>query len=123
MSILTAPGTIFGHVDAIRSAHRRLTGLELSWPEAIRRLDAFNAMHEDPTMPPKTWEVQIGCFLVAEHYTAEAIRRVIRHCATYGTSAYCEDLDADDAEAVDAILPARGRRTVGAWPEELRPCP
>jgi hypothetical protein len=102
-----APGTILGHVDAIRASHRRLTGLELSWPEAIRRLDAFNAMHDDPTMPPKLWEVQVGCFLVAESYSSEAILRAIRHCATYGTAAHSEDLDTDDVEAVDLLLPIR----------------
>jgi hypothetical protein len=107
-----APGPIMGHLDAIRAANRKLTGLELSWPEAVRRLDAFNALQDDPTMPPQVWEVQVGCFLVAEHYTPEAIRRVLTHCAIYGSAIHSEDLDPADAEAVDAILPTRGCRSV-----------
>jgi hypothetical protein len=104
----TAPGTILGHVDAIRASHRRLTGLELDYREAIRRLDAFIAMqNENDFCPPKLFEVQVGCFLVSEHYTPEAIRRVISHVAIFGTAAGSPDLDADDAEAVDAILPVR----------------
>lgn len=107
MSALTAPVTILGHVDAIRASHRRLTGLELAWPDAIRLLDRFNATLEDETMPPKLWEVQVGCLLIAYEYTPEAIRRVITHVAIYGTAACSFDLDADDVEAVDAILPAK----------------
>jgi hypothetical protein len=107
-----APGPIMGHLDAIRSAHRKVYGLELSWPEAVRRLDAFNALQDDPTMPPQVWEVQVGCWLISEGYTPEAIRRVLTHCAIYGSAGHSEDLDADDAEAVDAILPVRTCRAI-----------
>jgi hypothetical protein len=109
MSILAAPGPILGHVNKIRDAHRRLHGAEFPWPDAIRLLDRFNAMLDD-YMPPKVFEVQVGCFLLQEMYSPEAIRRVLAHVAIFGRAAGSPDLDDDDAEAVEAILPARGRR-------------
>jgi hypothetical protein len=106
MSTALAAGPILGHLDAILAAHRKLTGRELEWRCAVRLLDRFNAMQDDD-MPPKVFEVMIGCFLIQEGYTPEAIRRVLTHAAIYGTAAYSEDLDADDVEAVDLLLAAR----------------
>jgi hypothetical protein len=106
MSILTTPGPILGHVAKIRDAHRRLHGTELPWPDAIRLLDRFNVMLDDD-MPPKVFEVQVGCFLLQEMYSPEAIRRVLAHVAIFGRAAGSPDLDDDDAEAVDLLLPRR----------------
>jgi hypothetical protein len=106
MSILAATGPILGHVNKIRDAHRRLHGTEFPWPDAIRLLDRFNAMQDDD-MPPKVFEVQVGCFLLQESYSPEAIHRVLAHVAIFGRAAGSPDLDDDDAEAVDLLLPRR----------------
>jgi hypothetical protein len=103
---VNAPGTILGHVNKIRDAHRRLHGTEIPWPDAIRLLDRFNAMLDDD-MPPKVFEVQVGCFLLQESYSPEAIRRILTHVAIHGRAAGSLDLDTDDVEAVDLLLPAR----------------
>lgn len=97
---------IFGHVEAVRASHRKLTGRELAWPDAIQLIDRYNATIDDD-MPPKVFEVTIGCFLIQESYSPEAIRRVVTHVAIYGRAAGSLDLDAADVEAVDMLLPAR----------------
>ncbi len=104
---VTNPGPILGHVRAIRAAHFRLVGKELCYEAAIERLDRFNAMQDDPSFPLRMTEVVIGAFLVGEFYSPEAIRRILAHVAIYGRGAGSTDLDVEDAEAVDALLPRR----------------
>lgn len=106
-SINSAPGTILGHVQAIRAAHHRLTGRILSWETAIGQLDRFNAAQDDPTLPVKTRDVVIGCWLTEVSYSPAAINRILAHVAIFGSAHGAPDIDADDAEAVDAIMPTR----------------
>jgi hypothetical protein len=96
-----------GQIDAVMASHLRLYGTPMDWREAIRRLDRFNVLCCQDGYPAKQRDVLIGCFLIGETYSREAIHRILAHVAIFKTAHGAPDIDVDDAEAVDAILPAR----------------
>lgn len=98
---------LLDHIDAVLSAHYRLTGKRLDWREAVRRLDRFAAIGGDDMdfMPAKTWEVLVGCTLIGGGYSEPAIRRILAHCHKYQTPNHCPDLDESDIDAIAELLP------------------
>jgi hypothetical protein len=101
----STPGTILGHVQAIRAAHHRLTGRTLPWETAIGQLDRFNAT-QDADYPVKLRDVQVGCYLISERYEPAAINKVLAYTAIFGRAHDCPDLDPGDAEAIDELMAA-----------------
>lgn len=47
----------------------------------------------------------VACYLIEHGYTDEAIVRVIGHLARFATSQCSPDIDSEDRDAIEALLP------------------
>jgi hypothetical protein len=100
-------------IEAVMASHRRLTGQAMDWRTAVRRLDTFNAIHCRDDFPVKTRDVVVGCWLVSETYSTEAINKILAYTAIFGRAHDCPYLDPGDAAVVDDLLAAEAHFFVG----------
>ncbi len=67
----------------------------------------FAVLFDDPTCPPKFWEIDAAGYLFERGYHPRTIRRVLDHALFQGTVECCVELSFDDRdrERIEANLP------------------
>lgn len=98
---------LVGQLDALMSAHRRITGRKLSWREAASRLAEYGDALGCGGSAPPAWAADVLALLCAWRYEPAAIREILGHAREHDT---VWDLDEvwrqdEDQEEVEDLLP------------------
>lgn len=105
---------LVGQLDALMSAHERVTGRKLTWREAARRLVEFGpALGCNDGLPP-SWAADMMSLLISWHYGPDAIREVLTHAREHGSVWDLEGVwrREEDRAEVEDLLP---ESAAAAW--------
>lgn len=98
---------LVGQLDALMSAHERVTGRKLTWREAARRLVEYGPALGCGDLIPTSWSADVLSLLCAWHYGPEAITEILAHARIHGTVRHLDGVwrQEEDRAEVEYLLP------------------